>query len=94
MTASHGYQSPSGSIYPGSLHMQAYGYLRCSSAKCIQKYEEKCSFRFKIVECSLNKTIRLLKFGIHKNIYDKSDTFIRPGISDFLQKSNIKNVRR
>ncbi len=55
MTASHGGNpgicSAPFSVHPSKIqtsHKHTYGYYRCSSTKCVQQPEERCSFSFKV----------------------------------------------
>ncbi len=48
MTMTHGKQLARCSLHPNLLHNQEYGYLRCTSMKCIQNQDDCCPFIFKV----------------------------------------------
>jgi len=47
MTASHGKQKTKCNKH-AEKHLQHYGYLRCSSVKCIKAPDDICTFVFKV----------------------------------------------
>ena len=49
MTCSHGKQKSNCSIHPDRhLHRQEYGYLRCTSMKCVQTEGDACHYTIKV----------------------------------------------
>ena len=48
VTSSHGNQVSKCKKHVSDGHVQTYGYLRCSSVKCLKVPGDSCSFSFKV----------------------------------------------